>query len=244
MVRFSLVLLCAIIGILECVTVAAGDPATGFRVDFSLTETRAGRDFPKGWEERGTKWGVPNTSFYIRKDGKTDNGILVVESNKATGAILYEIYRYVDLTKTPIMRWRWRVQELPAGADGRDPEKDDQAISVYVGAGTLIRKSISYRWETETPIGSSGNTTYGSGLVKVTWFCLKNKTIPKGEWVISERNVADDFKKIYGEVPTEFVVSVGGNSQYTQSRGLGEIDFIEFLPVSATGPREMAAVKK
>jgi len=48
--------------------------------------------------------------------------------------------------------------------------------------------------------------------------------------VVEERNIAADFKKAYGEVPTEFVVSVAGNSQYTQTRGLGEVDYIEFLP--------------
>ncbi|MDD3118919.1 MAG: DUF3047 domain-containing protein [Victivallales bacterium] len=241
MIKIFTMLAGSVLGIILVTGAAAGEAKSGYRIDFSRTETRNGHDFPKGWAEKGTKWGVPNTRFYIRKDRKTNSHILVVEANKATGAILYDIYRHVNLSQTPIMRWRWRVKELPVGADGRNKDKDDQALAVYLGTGNLIRKSIAYRWETETPIGASGNVSYGSGMIKVAWFCLQNKTVPAGEWVISQRNVAEDFKKIYGEIPQKFVVSIGGNSQYTQSRALGELDYIEFLPAAAAVSRDVAS---
>ena len=231
-------------GVSLAIPATAEEVHSSYKIDFSAKETRSGRDFPKGWSEKGTKWGVPNTLFYIKKDESNGNGnVLVVEANKATGAIIYDVYRHVNLSKTPIMRWRWRVQELPTGADGRNPEKDDQAVSIYVGMGSLIRKSIAYRWETETPIGASGNACYGGGLVKVTWFCTNNKTTPAGKWIVLERNIAEDFKKIYGEVPREFVVSVGGNSQYTQSRAMAEINYIEFVPLSESGKNITTAQK-
>ncbi len=234
-----LTVLCAVLTF----TVMAEELKPGYKIDFSSKETRSGRDFPKGWEEKGSKWGVPTTQFYIKKDESGKSHVLVVESNKGTGAIIYDVYRFVNLKETPIMRWRWRVQELPSGADGRDPEKDDQALSIYLGTGSLIRKSIAYRWETETPVGATGNIAYGGGLVKVAWFCLNNKTTPMGKWMVEERNVAEDFKKIYGEIPSEFVVSIGGNSQYTQSRTLAEVNYIEFLPLSESKLNVTAASK-
>jgi len=199
-----------------------------YRIDFNDTEKKFGKDFPRGWEERASKWGVPTTQFYVQKKGKEE--YLVVDADNATGAILFDVYRFVDLNKTPIMRWRWRVKALPPGADGRNPDKDDQAISVYVGFGNLVRKSVAYRWETETPTGSTGNIVYAGGLVRVAWQCVNNKKSPIGEWVTLERNIAEDLKNAYGEIPKEFVVSVGGNSQYTKSHTIGEIDYIEFLP--------------
>ena len=48
--------------------------------------------------------------------------------------------------------------------------------------------------------------------------------------VINFANVAQDFKRIYGRIPKKFALSVIGNSQYTHSNTVAEIDFIEFLP--------------
>ncbi len=205
-----------------------------YKINFTRTEQVKGHEFPQGWALKGTKWGVPDTSFYVRKDQNCDGKVLVVDAKKSTGAILYDVYRHVDLKKTPILRWRWRALELPKGADGRVSGKDDQVLSLYLGAGSLIRKSVAYRWETETPIGAKGNISYGGGLVKVAWYCLNNKTTPLRKWIVMERNVAEDFKKIYGEIPKKFVISVGGNSQYTKSNCKGEVDFIEFLPAEVS----------
>lgn len=214
-----------------CISVSTATPEkAGYRIDFNHTEKRGGVDFPQGWMPKGTQWGIPTTKFYVTKDDHEE--VLVVEADKATGIILFDVYRFVDLNKTPIMRWRWRVKKLPEGADGRNPKKDDQVMALYVGYGSMIRKSVAYRWDTETPTGCSGDVKYASGMVRVSWFCMNNKTTPLGEWVTAERNIAGDFKKIYGEIPKEFCLSVGGNSQYTKSHSLGEIDFIEFLPAS------------
>ncbi len=207
---------------------------SAYKINFTRTEKVKGRDFPKGWALKGTKWGTPDTSFYIRNDQNCDGNVLVVDAQKSTGAILYDVYRHVDLNKTPVMRWRWRALALPKGADGRVSGKDDQVMSLYLGAGGFVRKSIAYRWETETPIGAQGNICYGGGLVKVAWYCMNNKTTPLEKWIVLERNVAEDFKRIYGEIPKEFVISVGGNSQYTKSNSKGEIDFIEFLPANTS----------
>lgn len=209
-----------------------------YRIDFSRTRQVDGRDFPDGWELKGTKWGVPATKFYVRKDVDSGN-VLVVDAEKSTGAILFDVYRHVDLKKTPVMRWRWRALNLPSGADGRVSDKDDQVMSIYIGAGMMVRQSVAYRWETETPLGTHGKASYGGGMVKVSWFCLGNKSTPMDSWVVEERNIAEDFKAVYGDVPEKFVISIGGNSQYTASRGLGEIDYIEFLPL----PVEVAGHK-
>jgi hypothetical protein len=221
---FSILML----GAAPLMTVAGETKA--YKIDFSETEKFKGKDFPKGWVLKGTKWRVPDTDFYIKSSENSAENVLVVESDKSTGAILFDVHRHVDLKKTPIMRWRWRALKLPEGADGRDSTKDDQVLSIYLGAGSIIRQSVAYRWETDTPVGAEGNTKYGGGLVKVAWFCLQNKTSPRGEWITMERNVAEDFKKLYGVVPAEFAISIGGNSQYTGTMGIGEVDFIEFVP--------------
>ena len=75
--------------------------------------------------------------------------------------------KHIDLQRTPILRWRWRVLEYPPDADGRVPERDDQAIGIYVSYGGFLgQRSVAYRWETDTPVGAEGTATYAAGIVK------------------------------------------------------------------------------
>ena len=108
---------------------------------------------------------------------------------------------------------------------------DDQPVSIYVGTsdGMLKKKSIAYRWENLTPQGFEGKTSY-AGILTVNYITMRDHRTPNGEWVTEERNVAEDFKRVYGKVPSEFAISIIGNSQYTQSNTVAEVDFIEFLP--------------
>jgi len=155
--------------------------------------------------------------------------VLVIDADKATATIIYDLSKKVNLKNTPVMRWTWRVKSLPAGADGRVDGKDDQAIAIYIGSGTFTQKSIAYRWETDTPKGYEASTSYGGGLVSVKWFCVNNKTDSLDKWVTLERNIAEDYKKAYGFIPEKFAITIAGNSQYTESHTVGEILEIEFV---------------
>jgi Protein of unknown function (DUF3047) len=199
-----------------------------------LSEDKEGK-LPSGWEINATKWGVNKTSFELKnkKEKKPSAiGVLKISSDEATGALFCEPYKKVNLKKTPVLRWRWLVNTFPKGGDGRKMNKDDQAIVIYIGASDwMIKKTIAYRWETETPKGDEGEASYAGGAVKVKWFCLRNRKSGSGKWVIEERNIAKDFKKAFGFIPEEFVLSIGANSQNTKSESLAFVDYIEFLPL-------------
>ena len=178
---------------------------------------------PAKWKKEGSKWGVPETVCRVV------NGVLQIKCDKSTGGII--INPRINLKKYPVMRWRWRVLSLPVEGDGRNAKKDDQPVGIYVGTsdGMLKKKSIAYRWENLTPQGFEGKTSY-AGILTVNYITMRDHRTPNGEWVTEERNVAEDFKRVYGKVPSEFAISIIGNSQYTQSNTVAEVDFIEFLP--------------
>ena len=179
---------------------------------------------PAGWNVEGKKWRVPITQCAVK------GSVLEVRCNKSTGGIAAEA-QGVNLHKTPIMRWRWRVISYPYQADGRNRKRDDQPIAIYLvmEAGKIAKQSLAYRWEGLTPVGFHGQTKY-AGILTVNYIAMRNQATKAGEWVTETRNVAEDFKRIYGTVPTRFAVSVNGNSQYTKSNSVAEIDFIEFIP--------------
>ncbi len=198
--------------------------ASDWREDFSKISKQ---QFKARWQVKKSI-GVPVTKFKLQRRG--DSGCLTVEADKSSGALITAV-KEVDLKRTPIMRWCWRVRRLPKDADGRVKQRDDQAIAVYVGVyrGLLGQDTIAYRWETETPRNVTQSCRYLLGAMRVKWFCLRNRTDKLGEWYIEERDIAADFKKIYGILPKKFALSIAANSQYTQSVTSADIAWIEFV---------------
>ena len=214
--------------------------ATGLAGNTGIEDTPGWReefkDMSPKWEVRG-KPGVPDATFQVTQPAGCDSPCLVMASDKASASLLMELDS-VDLRKTPILRWRWRVTEFPKGADGRDADKDDQAIGIYVNTGSLIsQRSIAYRWETDTPVGTNGMVNYAGGMVKVKWFSLRNQKDGDGKtFLIEERNVAEDFKQAFGTIPKKIGIGISCNSQYTASKAAAELDWIELVPEQTENP--------
>jgi hypothetical protein len=204
--------------------VLTGTPEPGYRIDFS--QARQCGKAVTGWIYRG-KPGTVGSRFSVEKvDGKK---VLVMRSRKGTGTLLYDLSK-VDLKKYPYMRWKWRVDVYPVGADGRHPGKDDQAVALYLGAGTpLFQHSCAFRWDTVTPKGSTGFVKYGLGTVKVYWTCLRNSTDGTGVWRIDECNAREVFRKMCkGKVPAERALTLSANSQYTGTSSRACLEYVEF----------------
>ena len=185
---------------------------------------------PDGWSYRG-KPGTPDVKYEIVEDKELKHKVLHITSDKASGVIMVDASD-VDLKKYPIMRWRWKAVTLPTGADATVKSKDDQGIAVYVGYGRISQSSISYNWQTETPKGKSGSSTY-NWVVDVDWFTLRDKNDKKDTWFEEEVNVYDDMNKIFKKIPSSWALSISSNSQYTESKADVYLDYIEFVEKKA-----------
>jgi hypothetical protein len=191
---------------------------------------------PPGWSVEGKPF-TKASVFEIQNNPETPgHQWLSITSEKASASLLSNYPLPVDLKKTPILRWRWRATVLPPGADGRDPDKDDQVIGLYISSGTRFKQqSIAYRWETQTPVGSEGSVRYAN-LFAVKWFTIRNENHADGRtFFIEERNIAEDFEKAFGSVPDQIGIGISCNSQYTDSKSEAQLDWIEFCaPVLKT----------
>lgn len=204
--------------------VAMADDAAAWRQTFSTT--------PKDWEIQG-KPGVANAVFAGGYEDGT-NRVLRMTSDKAS-ATFKSGKLTIDLNKTPMMRWRWKAVKLPDGADGSKASLDDQAIGLYVSSGGMFsQKSVALRWETETPKEACGRAKYAGGVVSIFWKCVRNKSDVNADgWYIDEANVAEIFKKEFGEIPSKIGLGVSCNSQYTGTKAEALLDWVEFVSAPA-----------
>src|SRR5438094_823964 len=108
---------------------------------------------PEGWKGHG--WGSPKYDFAIVGEGS--DRVLRLRSRGDNSTISKETR--VDVTKLPVMVWRWKVVTLPAGCDCRRKATDDEAAQVYVTfprSPTAFRsRLIGYHWDTTAPLGTA-----------------------------------------------------------------------------------------
>ena len=222
MKKFSAAAVC--LPVLFCfLTLTAAEPV--IRIDFRKAKNDG--KAVTGWTYKG-KFGTDDAQFKIATvDGVK---VLSMSSKNGTGSLLYDISK-IDLQKYPYMRWKWRVDVLPAGADGEKDEKDDQAIGIYVGSGsTFSQESVALRWETVTAKGKKGTARYGMGAVKVHWICVRNEKDGLKRWYVDECNILQLLKQIFnGKVPRKnLAITLSANSQYTGTSSAGYLEYIEF----------------
>ena len=196
----------------------------GVKIDFSNLHA---------WKYFGKIPFVPKVKFYSLPGDKYPGACrLVVESNKASGLLV--CFPGLDVTKTPIVRWRWR---LTSPLEGNADKHDEQALVLYIGDGnSLTQRTVAYRWEVTPEIGTRVNRIYSAGAVKMGGICMRNCNTPAGKWVTEERNILADFKSFFIDDMKNCGIAVGANSQYSRQHSIGEIDYIEFLT-----PEEAAA---
>ena len=184
------------------------------------------RGIPDGW--RGGDWGSPKYDFEI----VDVNGqrVLHLRSDGDSSTISRDVKGKVDLKQTPILEWRWKISALPRGADARKGATDDEAGQIYVTwprfPETLRSRVIGYIWDTTAPVGSIFKSEKTG---TVTYVVVESGTAKLGQWITEQRNVAEDFKKIYGEEANNpGVVSISIDSDDTRSSAEAFVGTLRF----------------
>ena len=226
---FALALIAASAGavLARSASSVGADPSTVIVEDWSRQpEGRTG--VPDGW--KGQSWGNPRYDFTVLADGP--GRALRLRSRHDNSTISKEVR--IDVRQFPRLTWRWKVVTLPAGADSRRKETDDQAAQLYLTfprvPAALRSRTIGYVWDTTAPAGTVVKSEAGRG---VTYVIVRSGPADLGRWIVESRDVRDDFRWIYGEEPGEDVrvLSLAIDSNDTRSTAeayVGEILFRRF----------------
>ena len=132
----------------------------------------------------------------------------------------------VDLAQMPWLHWKWKVTQLPTGADFRRAASDDQAAQVLVAFSD--RRILSYIWDSNAPKGvmqSASNIPF----VHVFAVVCRSGNAEANQWITESRNVAADYERAYGKpAPRVKGLRLQINSQHTGTIAesyFGEVSF-------------------
>lgn len=157
------------------------------------------------------------------------NGSVVLASDAAEGGSgLYRKIR-VDLRRHPVLEWRWQVpppeeNASPLDVASRaspmarislafhgDPEKLDVEdrtklrLAKVLTVNGLPYASLLYVWMYGVPVGTVLHSPYTD---RVRMIVVESGPKHVGEWVSVRRNVLEDYRRAFGEEPSD-VVAVG-----------------------------------
>lgn len=105
----------------------------------------------------------------------------------------------VDLTQTPVIEWRWRVDTLPGDApDETTRWGDDFAARLYVvrDGGLLLwrTRALNYVWADRIPAGQDWPNPFAE---QAHMIALRSAD-DTGAWRTERRNVREDFRRFHG----------------------------------------------
>lgn len=204
-----------------------------FLVTLICTKLASGAELPvgifsagdlNGWNDKGFKG---KTKYcLISEEGKT---VLKAESKKGASGLVKKVS--VDSKKLPLLRWSWKISHSLKKEDIRSKKGDDFAGRVYVVFPRTIfwkTRAINYVWANKMAKDSSAPSPYTGNALIVAVESGDDKT---GTWVTEERNIYEDYKRLFGEEPpTLGAVAVMSDTDDTEDEvtaWYGDITLVE-----------------
>lgn len=111
----------------------------------------------------------------------------------------------LNIHETPKLNWDWRVHSIPKGGNEDSKNVNDFAASVYIvyDLGRVLFKkapmSIRYTWSSTLPVGTELSKFFGNQKINI----VASGKEDFGKWVLFERNIVEDYKRLFGETPPE-----------------------------------------
>jgi DUF3047 family protein len=194
------------------------------------TANRVGqRGIPSGWTGEGFGRRA-DYDFTIEQAGEAR--VLHLKSNDEHSTIVRDITGKVRLKETPILEWTWKANILPTGGDVRRNESTDIAAQLYViwprFPALLRSRIIGYVWDATTP---AATMVKSEKTGTVTFIVLRSGSKDLGKWLTERRNIAQDYRDIFGESPedpTAITISIDSNDTHSSAESfIGPIIFHE-----------------
>ena len=176
-----------------------------------------GTDVPAPWRVEQIDKDVVPTRYRLRMW----EGASAVEAHAVRSMALLARPIEIDLARTPVLCWRWRVDAPLEKADMTTKSGDDYAARIYLsfdvppetlGLGTRLALSlaralrghavpdaaINYVWDNRHPIGTWRPNAYTD---RARMLVLRTGAGDAGRWVEERRDADEDFRTAFGHAP-------------------------------------------
>uniref|UniRef100_A0A831XF66 DUF3047 domain-containing protein n=1 Tax=Geobacter metallireducens TaxID=28232 RepID=A0A831XF66_GEOME len=150
-----------------------------------------------GWEEQTFK-GKTKTAYTLVRDG--ERTVLRADSRGSASGLINKVG--FDPRQQPLLRWSWKVNGILKKGDERTKGGDDYPARIYVVFPRTFfwqTRAINYIWANRLPKGATIPNVYAPKNVRMV--AVESGGANAGKWITEERNVYEDYQKLFGEEP-------------------------------------------
>jgi hypothetical protein len=146
-----------------------------------------------GWRERQF---AGQTEYRAVKEGTRT--LLLASSRGTASGLYYE--RRIDLRRTPVLNWSWKVKTVLQGVDERKKSGDDFPARVYVvvrgGLAFWRTKALSYVWANTHQAGAFWPSPFTANVVLIAAESGEQRL----DSLIDEKhNIREDWQRAFHE---------------------------------------------
>jgi len=186
----------------------------------AFSTLKPGEPLPPEWGP----WTLNRFKSPSRYELVEDGGTMVLKGSARASASGLNHYVDVDPLERPLLSWRWKVMALAP----TEASPDDSPARIVVSFAGDVRKlpfgdrlfydqfrlftgqqlpyaALMYIWGSRTPRDGIVANGYTS---RIKIIAVENGRENLGKWLEETRNVAADFRRLFGEEPGK-VISVG-----------------------------------
>lgn len=179
----------------------------------------------KKWDEKIFKG---STQYTYTVEGA--DRFVRVTSNDAASGLYFE--HKVPVDPSLYLTWRWRARRFPVKKDPNvlsAKQQDDFAARIYVifDAANIFRSDvIEYVWDDHIAAETIQESPYSD---RVHLYVIRSG-VPNAEtggWRVEERNLREDFIKIFGRAPVKPVAAIAIMCDSDNTGTSAEADFTD-----------------
>lgn len=182
-----------------------------------FSSARPGDELPGKWRVWTMSRFKKSTDYRMVTDaGRT---VMRADASASASGLVHDIR--IDPREYPILKWRWKVDGLIAGADNRQSNTEDSPARIVIAFEGDVSKldfedsiiftqirmltgysmpyaTLMYIWENKAPIGAVIPSRHTS---RVQMVVAESGSGNLGTWREESRNFYEDYKRAFGEVP-------------------------------------------
>jgi hypothetical protein len=205
-----------------------------------------GGPLPDGWKPLTFKKIERHTTYEVVKDGSIP--VVKAISEASASGLIKEVM--INPQEYPIVRWRWKVENLLQKSNVNRKDGDDYAARLYITFaydpvkvglrrklkykagqalfGDIPIGALNYIWDSKSPIGTIVDNAFTDFAKMIV---VQSGAQRIGAWVEEERNVYQDYKVAFGEEPPLINgVAIMSDTDNTRERAVayyGDIVFVQ-----------------
>lgn len=211
----------------------------------TFSAATAGPALPDGWRLLTFKKIERHTQYEV----VTDQSVAVVKAVSEASASGLTKAVTIDPREYPIVRWRWKIENMLQKSDVNRKEGDDYPARLYITFayepdkvsfgkklkykagqalfGDIPIAALNYIWDSKSPMGTVVDNAFTSFAKMIV---VESGARRVGSWVEEERNVYEDYRSAFGEEPPAINgIAIMTDTDNTKERAVAYYGDIEFV---------------